>query len=40
LNQLLGENAVRRKIQSDDAYEVLRAALVSRDRIELRGDAP
>jgi transcriptional regulator with XRE-family HTH domain len=29
LNQLLGETAVRRKIQSDDAYEVLRAALVS-----------
>lgn len=24
LNQLLGENAVRRKIQSDDAFEVLR----------------
>lgn len=24
LNQLLGENAVRRKIQSDDAYEALR----------------
>ncbi len=28
LNQLLGENAVRRKIQSDDAYEALRTAPV------------
>ncbi len=26
LNRLLGENAVRRKIQSDEAYEALRAA--------------
>lgn len=29
LNQLLGEAVVRRKIQSDDAYEVLRAVPVS-----------
>lgn len=29
LNQLLGESSVRRKIQSDDAYEVLRTASVN-----------
>jgi len=29
LNQLLGENAVRRKIQSDEAYEALRVTFVA-----------
>jgi transcriptional regulator with XRE-family HTH domain len=33
LNQLLGENAVRRKIQSDDAYEAMRVAYSTAGRL-------